>query len=73
MNFFQKLQNRPERERKIILWATVAIIGVILVSFLFDNFKKRLEDFKTEEFKEDLEIPSLEEEFENLPEFKING
>ena len=73
MNFFQKLQNRPERERKIILWATVAISGVILVSFLFDNFKKRLEDFKTEEFKEDLEIPSLEEEFENLPEFKING
>ena len=73
MNFFQKLQNRPERERKIILWATVAIIGVISLCFLFDNFKKRLENFKTEEFKEDLEIPSLEEEFENLPEFKING
>ena len=73
MNFLQKLQNRSERERKIILWATVAIIGVISLSFLFDNFKKRLEDFKTEEFKEDLEIPSLEEEFENLPEFKING
>jgi len=73
MNFLQKLQNRSERERKIILWATVAIIGVISLSFLFDSFKKRLEDFKTEELKEDLEIPSLEEEFENLPEFKING
>ncbi len=73
MNFIQRLQNRPERERKIILWATVVIIGVISLSFLFDNFKKRLEDFKTEEFKEDLEIPFLEEEFENLPEFKING
>ncbi len=73
MNFLQKLQNRSEKERKIILWATIAIIGVVSLSFLFDNFKKKLEEFKTEEFKEDLEIPSLEEEFENLPEFKIDG
>jgi len=73
MNFLQKLQNRSEKERKIILWATIAIIGVVSLGFLFDNFKKKLEEFKTEEFKEDLEIPSLEEEFENLPEFKIDG
>jgi uncharacterized membrane protein YvbJ len=73
VDILQEIQNLPEQKKKIILWSVIIIIGVILLSFWFNNLQKKIKSFEMEELKEDLEIPSLEEELKNLPELKING
>jgi len=66
MSFLKKLQNLPEKKRRIILWTAVIIIGLFLSFFLFKNFQKKLEDFKLEEFKKELNLEKL-----NIPEIEI--
>ncbi len=70
MKFLAKLQSLPERTRKIILWAAVIIIGLGSLYLLVRNFQQRLKNFEMEEFKEELNIPSLEKELKSLP--KLN-
>ena len=73
MNILEKIQNLPERTRKIILWLVIIIIGIILLFFFLNNFQERLKNLETEKTKEELKIPSLEEELKNLPKIpKIN-
>ena len=64
----QKIQNLPETKRKIIFWSLIVIIALILLFFVFNNFKKRLAELETEKLKEELKIPALEEELQNLPQ-----
>ena len=70
MKFLTKLQSSPERTRKIILWTVVILIGLVLLILFIRNFQQRLEKFEMEEFKEELNLPHLEEELKNLP--KLN-
>lgn len=70
MKFLAKLQSLPERTRKIILWTVVIIIGLGSLYLLVRNFQQRLKNFEMEEFKEELNIPSLEKELKSLP--KLN-
>ena len=73
MNTLEKIQNLSERTRKIIFWSVIIIMGIILLCFWINNFQKKLKNLETEKIKEELKIPSLEEEFKNLPEMpKIN-
>lgn len=49
----------------------VIIIGMGLFSFYLKNIQKRLESFQTEEFKEQLRLPSLEEELKRIPKIEM--
>ena len=40
--FIKKLQTLPEEQRKIILWALVALIGTVFFIFWFNSVKKNL-------------------------------
>lgn len=68
MNFLHKLQNLPEQKRRIILWLVLIIVGLGLLNWWVKNFQGKLKSFEMEEFKKELELPSLEEELKNLPE-----
>jgi hypothetical protein len=60
MNFLNKIRSLPEKKRKLILWVTVIVIALILLVIWIKFSKQRIESFNMEEFKEGLELPSLE-------------
>jgi hypothetical protein len=66
MNFFKKLQDLPESKRKIIFWSIIVSLGAGLLIWYVKNFQKRLEGFKVEEFKEELNLPSFGEGLKGL-------
>ena len=68
MNNLEKIQNLPETKRKIIFWFSIIIIAIFLLFFVFNNLQKRLAELETENLKEELQIPALEEELQNLPQ-----
>jgi len=73
MNFLQKLQNLPERKRKIIFWLIVIIIGIFLFFGWVKSLETKIKSFKTEKIKEELKIPKLEEELKGLQKFEMIG
>lgn len=73
MNLIAKIQNLPESKRKIILWVAMIIIGLGLFTFCIKNAQKKVKGFQVEKLREELRLPSLEEELKKLPEIKIPG
>jgi len=67
----RSLQNLPESTRKIILWSVVVILGLGLFTFYIKNVQKKLKSFEVEKFKEELQLPSFEEKFKELPKLEI--
>ena len=59
MKFIEKVQNLPEKKRKIIFWSVIIALGILLLVCWGIITKKRVETFKPKEFKEELKIPSL--------------
>lgn len=73
MGLVTKIQNLPESKRKIILWVAIIIIGLGLFTFFIKNAQKKMKGFQVEKLREELRLPSLEEELKKLPEIKIPG
>ena len=71
MSILNKIQNLPESKRKIILWIIVVIIGIGLLSWYAKNFQQRLKSFQTEEFRKQLQLPSLEKELKGFPKIEM--
>ena len=67
MNFIKKLQNKPERIRKFILWIIVIIVALILASWWIYNSYAKFKNFKEEEFIKELNLP----QFEKVPQVEI--
>ncbi len=63
MKFLEKLQNLPERKRKIILWSAVVVISLCFLIFYIKNIQQKLGNFQLEKIK----LPSFQEEFKTLP------
>lgn len=70
-DFIKKIQNLPEPKRKIILWATITIIGLGLFAVYIKNIQKKLSSFEAGKIKEELQIPFLEEKLKELPKFEM--
>ena len=47
--FVEKLQGLPENKKKIILWATMAVVGLILGFIFFGVISRRLKSINQEE------------------------
>jgi len=67
MKPLERIQGLPEKTRKIILWAVLAIVAIILLYFLLINLQTKLKNFKSENFQKELNIPELEMPELNLP------
>ena len=67
MKPLERIQGLPEKTRKIVLWAVLAVAAIILLYFLLTNFQNKLKNFKTEDFQKELTLPELEMPELNLP------
>ncbi len=67
MKFLQKLQNLPEKNRKIILWLVVIFVGFGLFTFYIKNIQKKLKNFEAGKIEKELKLPSLE----GLPKIEV--
>ncbi len=71
MKALEKIRNLSEGKRKLILWSSVIIIGVILLFFYAKNIRQKIQEFKGEDLKEQLKIPELREELNKLPKIEL--
>jgi hypothetical protein len=67
--FLEKIQNLPESQRKIILWALVILIGLSFFIWYFKNMK--LAPIDQDQLKSDLKIDELQKNLENVPKLEI--
>ena len=67
--FLEKIQKLPEDKRKIILWATVVILGLVFFVWYFKNIK--LVPVDKEKLQSDLKLQDLKEDLKNLPKFEL--
>jgi len=77
MNFLEKIRNLPESKRKIILWAVVIVLALILLFFWAGSVPKRLDNFQAGQFIEQLGLPKIAlpqmPALPNLNNFKTNA
>lgn len=71
MNVLEKIRSLPEKERKMILWSVVIIIGGILLFFYAKNIQQKISEFKGEDLEKQLKIPELKEELSKLPKVEL--
>ncbi len=70
MEFLKRIQRLPESKKKIILWIAIIIIGFGLLNFWAKNLQQKLKSFKMEEWKKELNLPSLKE-LKEIPKTEI--
>lgn len=69
--FLKKIQNQPERIRKVIFWVIIIVLGFAFLFAWVQSLKQRLGAVREEGFWEPLKPPQLEEQFKNLPKIEI--
>ena len=72
MNFLQKLQSLPERQKKIIVWGATILLGIGLLAWWIPRMSERLRIQEGSGFGEQFQLQELQEQLENIPS-KING
>ena len=60
MDFLKKLQNKPLHTRKLILWITIIILGLILAVLWTNSSYKKIQELKSQNVIEELNLPNLE-------------
>jgi len=69
--FIKRLQNLPEKKRKIIFWSVIIIIGLSLFILYIKTVNQRIKNFSGEKFIQELKTPPLKEEFKSIPNFQM--
>ncbi|HEX9721740.1 MAG TPA: hypothetical protein VGA53_00570 [Candidatus Paceibacterota bacterium] len=69
---FQNIQNQPETTRKVILWGVTISLGVLLLAWWFADTKSKFQNRENPSLREQLQLESLEENLQNIPE-NLNG
>ena len=72
MNFLQKLQSLPERQKKIIVWGATILLGIGLLAGWIPRMSERLRIQEGSGLGEQFRFQELREQLENIPS-KING
>ena len=68
MNFLNRLRRQPEHIRKLILWATIIIIGLGLLVWWIHSSYWKIKNFPKEEFIKEVNLPNFEEDKMEMPE-----
>ncbi len=61
MKFLEQLQQRPEWQRKMILWLVVIILGILLVFLYIRSIQKSAQSANWDDFFKRLNVSSLQE------------
>jgi len=67
--FIKKVQDQPERVKKIILWSVMAVLGMALLVLWILNVKSHFRNFNKEKFFEDAGVSNLKENLKSVPSF----
>ncbi len=67
MIFLRRIQKLNIFWKKIIIFAVIITLGVLLVFFVGKNFQKRVKEFDKEEFLEGINFSEIKEEINNIP------
>jgi len=59
VKFIENLQNKPERERKIILWVVIIIIGLILGTVWILGISNNVKRLRSTDIQENLNLPEM--------------
>jgi len=59
VKFLDKLRAKPKRERKIILWITIIILGLILGSLWIYISYKNIDNLKNQNIFENINLPEI--------------
>ncbi len=60
MNFLDKIRKQPEYIRKLILWITVVILGLILAVLWINSSYKKDQKLKSQNIIQELNFPEIE-------------
>jgi hypothetical protein len=66
MNFIEKLRQKPEKEKRIILWFTVCAVGIIMVFFWFNSILKGVSRLKSNELENGIKTEAIKKEINNF-------
>ena len=69
MKFLKKVQNLPLKQRKIVLWVIVVILGLALCVLWFKTTKEEIKGFGKEEIMKEFNLPGFSKESLEIPEF----
>ena len=61
MSFIKKLQAKPKKERKIILWSIVIVLALILGTLWIYSSYKNIDNLKKRHIIDELNIPDFNE------------
>lgn len=67
----EKIQELPESKRRKIFWLVIAFLSLGLLTLYVKNLQKRIKSFEMEKFKEELQLPSLEEKIGDFPSLEL--
>jgi hypothetical protein len=71
MPFLAKLQKLPESKRKIILWAIMILVAILLFFFWIKSSQERMRSFRQQEFIEKLQVPDFKKELKQMPQSEM--
>ncbi|MFH1656661.1 MAG: hypothetical protein ABH956_02710 [Candidatus Nealsonbacteria bacterium] len=71
MEFINKLRNQPKYIRKIILWSVMIFISIFLFILYIFNISNKIKNIKEDEIIDQLNLPYLEQEMQNLPKMDL--
>lgn len=60
MTILEKIQNLPDKLKKIILWTILIILAFFLFSFWAKSFKLKIESLSIEKIKTELKLDQLQ-------------
>ena len=61
MKFLEKLQNKPEREKKMILWIILVVLGAIFIGLWLYICSKNFNELKNSNVLEQINFPEENE------------
>jgi|AntAceMinimDraft_16_1070373.scaffolds.fasta_scaffold03358_4 heme/copper-type cytochrome/quinol oxidase subunit 2 len=68
----KRLQKLPLAKRKVIFWTVIIATGLIFLSVFTFTTINRLNNFQINNFKQDINFPSLEIESSSVPPVEID-
>ena len=68
---FEKIQQKPKSERKMILWILVIFFGIMFFGLWVLAIKRRIDNLNNNKVKEDFNFIQLEKQLKNLPKLEL--
>jgi cell division protein FtsL len=70
-SFLEKIQKKPESERRIIFWALVIIFGVLFFGGWLLALKENLKSINQDKLRQELRVEDLEKQLKELPKVEL--